>query len=78
MDFNVGDYAWFIKSFEELDCVRIKPAPITRPIGYKIIHVEKLKDGIMYQTRKGHFHENWIGKIVFYTKEEAMAKMKEK
>lgn len=25
----------------------------------------------MYQTRRGHFHESWIGEVVFLTEEEA-------
>ena len=71
--FNVGDRVWFIKSFEEIywRSGMFRPTPTRHPFEKKITQVVHTKDGILYQVKGGHFHESWIGTIVFDSKEEA-------
>lgn len=72
--YNIGDKVYFIKTFDEIyNSNRTLKPPIktTHPFEKKIIQVVETKDGILYQVKGGHFHETWIGTIVFDTKEEA-------
>lgn len=71
--FNVGDKVWFTKTFEEIywRSGRFRPNPTKHPFEKKITQVVHTKNGVMYQVKGGHFHESWIGKIVFESKEEA-------
>lgn len=48
-----------------------RPNRTMHPLEKKITHVVHTKDGILYQVKGGHFHESWIGKTVFNSKEEA-------
>jgi len=66
-----------ILSFEEIRWRngRFLPTRPKQPIRYKVVHISKLDDGsLMYQTRRGHFHESWIGEVVFLTEEDAKDK----
>lgn len=72
--YNVNDKVYFIKTFDEIyNSNRTLKPPIKtiHPFEKKIIQVVETKDGILYQVKGGHFHESWIGTIVFDTKEEA-------
>lgn len=71
--FNVGDKVWFIRTFEEIywRCGMFRPNPTRHPFEKKITQVIHTKNGFLYQVKGGHFHESWIGKIVFDSKEEA-------
>ena len=71
--FNIGDKVWFTKSFEEIywRSGMFKPNRTMHPLEKKITQVVHTKDGVLYQVKGGHFHESWIGKIVFNSKEEA-------
>jgi len=66
--FNIGDKVWMIKSFED---VSLGGKMLKHPFEKKITQVVHTKDGVLYQVKGGHFHESWIGKIVFDSKEEA-------
>lgn len=71
--YKVGDKVWFIKSFEEIywRSGMFRPPVIKHPFEKKITQIVHTKDGILYQVKGGHFHDSWVGKIVFETKEEA-------
>ena len=72
--YNINDKVYFIKTFDEIyNSNRTLKPPIKtiHPFEKKIIQVVETKDGILYQVKGGHFHESWIGTIVFDTKEEA-------
>ena len=77
--YKVGDKVYFIRSFTEIywKYWRIKPPPKTyHPLERKIRDVVYTKNGVLYQVKDGHFHESWIGEVVFDTKEEAEKHMK--
>lgn len=72
--YNVNDKVYFIKTFDEIynNNRTLKPPKKTiHPFEKKIVQIVETKDGILYQVKGGHFHESWIGIIVFDTKEEA-------
>ena len=72
--YRVGDKVYFSKSFEEINWKsgKPKPAKTTYPTEKKIRKVCLTKKGIQYQVKGGLFHQSWIGKYVFDTKEEAI------
>lgn len=78
-EFNVGDKVWFIKTFHEIywKDKNTKPTPTKHPFEKKISQVIHTKNGTLYQVKGGHFHESWIGDIVFATKSEAENKIAE-
>ena len=72
--YSIGDKVYFIKTFDEIynSNRTLKPPRKTiHPFEKKIVQIVETKDGILYQVKGGHFHESWIGTIVFDTKEEA-------
>ena len=75
---NKGDFVWFTKTFDEIYWRpgMFKVATTTVPFKMKVIDIVETKDGLLYQTKKGHFHENWVGEVVFITEEEANNKIK--
>ena len=81
--YKIGDKVYFIKTFDEiyweiyLRSERFKPQKTKYPFEKKITQVIHTKDGILYQVKGGHFHESWVGQIVFDTKEEAIRAIKE-
>lgn len=71
---EVGDKVYFIKRFKEIYWqfyYKTPPEKTKHPFEKKIVQVVNTKSGILYQVKDGHFSEDWIGKIVFRTKEEA-------
>lgn len=70
---KIGDKVYFIKSFEEIywRSERFRPEKTKHPLEKKVTQIVNTKDGTLYQVKGGHFHESWIGKIVFTSKEEA-------
>lgn len=80
-DFNVGDKVYFTKTFREIYWQiysKSPPPKLKTPIEKKIYQIVHAKDGVLYQVKDGHFHESWIGEIVFKNKEEAEASMRER
>lgn len=78
--YKVGDKVYFIKTFKEIYWQmysKTPPEPTKHPFEKKITQVVHCADGTMYQVKGGHFHESWIGDIVFDTKEEAESAIKE-
>ena len=76
--YKVGDKVYFIKTFREIYWQmysKTPPEPTRHPFEKKITQVVHTKGGILYQVKDGHFHESWVGKIVFDTKEEAQSAM---
>ena len=73
IEYNVGDKVWFIKTFQEIywKSGMFRLSKTKTPFEKKITQVIHTKDGTLYQVKGGHFHESWIGKIVFNTKDEA-------
>lgn len=78
-EFKVGDRVWFIKTFKEIywKGEEFRPTPTKRPFEKKITQVVHTKNGTIYQVKGGHFHESWVGNIVFETKKEAERKIRE-
>ena len=71
--YKIGDKVWLTKSFEEIywRSGMFRPQVTKHPLEKKITQIVHTKDGILYQVKGGHFHNSWINKIVFDTKEEA-------
>lgn len=79
MQYKLGDKVYFTKTFREIYWQLYSKTPPERtkhPIEKKITQIIHCKDGTLYQVKGGHFHESWIGDIVFDTKEEAAAAIK--
>ena len=77
--YKVGDRVYLTKGFDEIyGLFRSWTPPVNYPVQKKITQIVHCKDGtVLYQVRGGHFSNFWIGKIVFDTKEEAEAAMKQ-
>lgn len=77
--YKVGDKVYFIKTFQEIWWqlyTKTPPPPLKHPQEKKITQIVSTKEGVLYQVKGGHFPESWIGAIVFNTKEEAEAALK--
>lgn len=77
---KISTHVWSIMSPEEINWYKgmFKPTPIKKPQQKKIIQVQETPNGFIYGVKKYHFHERFIGSIIFHSEEEAIEGMKHK
>jgi hypothetical protein len=77
-EFQVGDFVWFTHSLRQIyyRSRMFRSDPLMRPLRLKIIQIVETKNGILYQTKHGHFHESLVSESEFRTEKEAIDKMK--
>ena len=71
--FKVGDKVWMVKTFAQIywHPGMFIPPRLKHPHQKKITQIVETETGKLYQVKGGHFHESWVGLLVFKTEGEA-------